>query len=172
MAYIPIIFIALIAFPGHALAATSVVNSVSVTATSGGNTVVNGEIKEGNASGSIQVKTIINGETIEDFSETYTGNTNVTKEFHYATGTGDTTIKTFISESPNEKINSQRKNKEPENRIFPREQSIIQERNSASGTVEIVASSSNAANRPPRIPSRIYLFISEILDNVFSLFSF
>ncbi|OGF67509.1 hypothetical protein A3I27_02060 [Candidatus Giovannonibacteria bacterium RIFCSPLOWO2_02_FULL_43_11b] len=74
------LFLTIPAFAGTA----SVENNISVEANSGGNSAKPGEIIEGPASADVQVKTIINGEVVEDIKihkESSTGTVKIEKKF-------------------------------------------------------------------------------------------
>jgi hypothetical protein len=59
----------LAAFPALLFAEnTSVSNQIHVSSKSGGNTAQSGEVVTGTAQNSVSVKTIVNGEVVEDFS--------------------------------------------------------------------------------------------------------
>jgi len=72
----------------------NITNSVSVSASSGGNTVSGGETVEGSASGSIFIETKINGETIELIDEEVTsesGDIHIKRETEVSDGTASVT---------------------------------------------------------------------------------
>lgn len=60
---------------------SSVVNTVSTSADTGGNSAKHGEtIIQGEAKGSVHIETTVNGKTVEFVDETYTGSSTVHKE--------------------------------------------------------------------------------------------
>ena len=74
---------------------TSVENSVSASASSGGNTASNGEVIEGNASAHVFVETIINGKTIEHIDEHVEDSESF--EYEVVNKTEDTIVETSVS---------------------------------------------------------------------------
>jgi len=85
---------------------TSVTNNISITSSSGGNSAVGGEVIEGEESATIDIETVVNGETIEDIHETYTGDeldNGVTIESsHQGENVSvETTVQTSVNESGN-----------------------------------------------------------------------
>jgi hypothetical protein len=67
--------------PVSLFAATTVTNSVNTSASSGGNSAGEGEVVEGKSSSSVKVKTVINGETVEDYEETDEGEGDTQVEY-------------------------------------------------------------------------------------------
>lgn len=66
----------------------SVTNNVNSSASTGGNSAAPGQVIEGNGSASVRSTTVINGETVDDFSQTQTGaNASVSHAFTYSTST-------------------------------------------------------------------------------------
>lgn len=63
----------LLAAPVGVFAETIIKNSVSATANSGGNTAEAGEVVEGEARGSVFIKTIVDGEVVEEIDEEISG---------------------------------------------------------------------------------------------------
>jgi len=55
-------------FPG--IAEADIINSISVSSNSGGNTANNGEIIEGTTNSSVDIETTVNGERLEDIHKT------------------------------------------------------------------------------------------------------
>ena len=64
-------------------AETNVVNSVSVTASSGGSSSSSGQTSAGSSSGYVKVYTEINGEVVEDFEEHKSSSGGESVEIHY-----------------------------------------------------------------------------------------
>jgi hypothetical protein len=84
---------------------TEVINEVWVEANTGGNSAEGGVIQEGNAKSSVQVKTIINGEVVEDINETVESGsepTSIIKEFEKVIGEGTGKVRTEIELKVNE----------------------------------------------------------------------
>jgi len=76
-------------------AETSVVNNISIQANSGGNTAQNGEIIKGTTQSSVDITTVIDGETVEDIHESSSG-TPIHIERTTTTHTGNATATTRI----------------------------------------------------------------------------
>lgn len=78
----------------------NVTNSVSVSASSGGNTASGGEIVEGSASGSIFIETKVNGEIIELINEEVTsesGDIHIERETEVSDGTASVTVQALVN---------------------------------------------------------------------------
>lgn len=59
--------------PTHILYASTVINNISVSSHSGGNTAKNGEVVEGKTKSSVDSTTIINGKVVEDIHKESSG---------------------------------------------------------------------------------------------------
>jgi hypothetical protein len=64
-------------------AETNVVNSVSVTASSGGSSSSSGQTSVGSSSGYVKVYTEVNGEVVEDYEEHQSSSGGESVEIHY-----------------------------------------------------------------------------------------
>jgi len=134
----------------------TVVNEVNVSANSGGNTASGGEVKSGEAKASIQVKTEINGEVIEDFDEEFFGETDFEREFKHATETASATTKIKVRTNTATTV--------------PLEITATSSGRFLTGQ----ASTTEATTKvlPRHFGERISDLISKIFKNVFSIFKF
>ncbi|MFA6094454.1 MAG: hypothetical protein WC757_01025 [Candidatus Paceibacterota bacterium] len=81
-------------------ASSSVVNSITITSETGGNTVLGGEESRGTSNTHIQAKTIIDGVVVEDINQNYssTSPVNFKETYNQNIGSGNETetVKTII----------------------------------------------------------------------------
>ncbi len=94
-----ILYLAMLIFGAFAAYAdtSSVVNSVSVSASTGGNTVSpgsSGTVVNGGGSASYSVETTVNGETVQNVNESYSGPASVDKTYDYSEGS--TSVSTTV----------------------------------------------------------------------------
>jgi hypothetical protein len=77
-------------------AETTVINSINVSARSGGSVVKNGEVRQGTSVSSVDITTTVNSETVEDIHERTTDGTPIRIERTTYATSSDASVRTNI----------------------------------------------------------------------------
>lgn len=169
----------------------SVANDISVSVSTGGNSANGGQnggnagnVVNGKASASVQVKTVINGKTYEDFGESFSSDQSFEKSFSVSDSgnqssttirvnarSGSTSIKALNAARTRTEV----KRNEVKKRLEEEQRNLEKKRDDIYGRISSTTSATTSARfvtTTPRVRgSYIKSFISKIINNVFSIFS-
>jgi hypothetical protein len=140
------LFLPALVFAGE----THVVNEISVSAETGGNSASSGEVIEGTSESHVRVYTEVNGEVIEDIDETVYDDTPIEHTSEYIDKNVEVHTEVSAETSP--------------------QTTVLQEQQAAEEVVmeQEVATAFNSDEKPS---SGIFTWVSKLMSYVFNLFS-
>ena len=144
----------------------SVENNVSVSASTGGNSVSPGQtINQGEVTGSIYIETKVNGETVELVDETYSGSTTVQKQVVHESGSTSVRTSVEVSTEGHPASGSAAKN------TFVGQTALVEGAERVGTSTNKVVASQALANVRFEMQSLLAEFFSRIKTYVFAFFT-